>query len=100
MKSINTSLLEIFIPSENEPVSISDLSDHTLRSICHGWWASMNVGWMRFTAWNNSQHASWWWFYLHYGIEETAALALYVSFDIKFFTISQNMGLAQWGNNW
>ena len=33
-------------------------------------------------------------------LKRPAALASYVLFVIKFFTIYQNMGLAQWGNTW
>jgi len=43
-KSLNTSLLEVMISSNNERVSIRDLSDLTSQIIFHAWWASMNVG--------------------------------------------------------
>jgi hypothetical protein len=71
-KSLNTSLLEVVIASKNEQVFIRDLSHHTLQIICDAWWASMNVGSTRPTAWNNSRHAPSWRFYLHCAIEESS----------------------------
>jgi len=72
-KSLNTSLLEVIISSENECVFICDLSDLTLQIIFDAWWASMNVGSKRPIAWNDSRHAALWWFYLHCGIEKTGS---------------------------
>jgi len=72
-KSRNTSLLEVMISSKDERVLIRDLSDLTLQTLFDTWWASMNVGSKRPTAWNNSTHASSWRFYLHCGIEETGS---------------------------
>jgi len=59
------------ISSKNERVCIRDLSDLALQIIFNAWWASMNVGWKRPIAWNNSRHAPPWRFYLHCGIEES-----------------------------
>ena len=70
-KSLNTSLLEVMISSENKPVFIRDLSDLTLAIIFDAWWASMNVGSKRPIASNNPRHAPSWRFYLHCGIEGT-----------------------------
>jgi len=72
-KSLNTSLLEVMISSENECVFICDLSDLTLQIFFDAWWASMNKGSKRPIAWNDSRHAAWWRFYLHCGIEETGS---------------------------
>ena len=72
-QSLNTSLLEVRICSNNERVFIRDLSDLTLQIIFDAWWASMNVGSKRPIAWNNSRHAPSWRFYLHCGIEETGS---------------------------
>jgi len=40
LKSSNTSLLEVIIPSKDEHVSIRDLSDLTLQTIFDAYWAS------------------------------------------------------------
>jgi len=72
-QSLNTSLLEVMISSKNERVFIRDLSDLTLQIIFHAWWASMNIGSKRPTAWNNSRHAPSWRFYLHCGMAENSS---------------------------
>jgi len=59
--------------SKNKPVFIRNLSDLPLQIIFDDWWASMNVGWKRPIAWNNSSDAPSWRFYLHCGIEETGS---------------------------
>jgi hypothetical protein len=58
--SLNTSLLEAMISSNNERVFIHDLSNLTLQIIFNAWWASMNVGLKQPIAWNNSRHAPSW----------------------------------------
>jgi len=70
-KSLNTSLLEVMISSNNERVFDCDLSHFTLQIVCDACWASMNVGSKRPIAWNDSRHAPSWPFYLHCGIVET-----------------------------
>jgi len=72
-QSMNTSLLEVMIYSENEPVIIRDLSDLTLTIIFDAWWVSMNVGSKRPVAGSNPEHAPLWRFYLHCRIEETGS---------------------------
>jgi len=72
-QSLNTSLLEVMIHSNNERVVIRDLSDRTLQIIFDAWWAPMNVGSKLPIAWKNSRHAPSWRFYLHCGIEETGS---------------------------
>jgi len=69
-KSLNTFLLEVMISSTNEGGFIRVLSDNTLQIIFDAWWASMNVGWKRPIACNNSRYAPSWRFYSHCGIEE------------------------------
>ena len=71
--SLNTSLLEVMIPSKTECVFICDLSNLTLQILIHAWWASMNDGSKRPIAWNNSRHGPSWRFYLHCGIEATGS---------------------------
>ena len=73
LKSLNTSLHEVMISTENERVLIRDLSDLSSQIMFDAWWASMNVDSKRPIAWNNSRHAPFWWFYLHCGIEETGS---------------------------
>jgi len=75
-QSINTSLLEVKISSKNESVCIRHLSNLTLPTIFHAWWASMNIGSKRRIAWSNSGHAPLWHFYLHRRIEETGIPAI------------------------
>jgi len=70
-KSLNTSLLEVMIPSKNERVFIHNLSDLTLQIIFDTSRASINVGSKRPITWNASRHAPSWRFYLHSGIEES-----------------------------
>jgi hypothetical protein len=72
-QSLNTSLLEVMISSKNERLFIRDLIDLTLHIIFDAWWASMNAGSKRPTAWKHSRHAPSWRFYLHCGIEETGS---------------------------
>jgi len=72
-QSLNTSLLEVMISCKNDRVFIRDLSDLTLQIIFDAWWVSMNVGSKRPMAWNDSEHAPSWRFYLHCGIEETGS---------------------------
>jgi len=72
-KCLYTSLLKVMISSTNKRVSIHDLSDLTLRIIFNAWWALMNVDSKRPMACNNSRHAPSWWFYLHWGTEETVS---------------------------
>jgi len=72
-QSLNTSLLEVMISSNNECVFIRDLSDLTLQIIFDAWWASLNVDSKRPIAWQNSRHAPSWRFYVHCGIEETGS---------------------------
>jgi len=68
---LNTSLLDVMIPSKNECFFIRDLSNLTLQIIFDAWWASMNVGLNRPIAWNNSRYAPSWRFYVHCITEET-----------------------------
>jgi len=72
-KSLNTSLLEVMISSNNERVFICDLNDLTLQIIFDGWWASMNVGLKCSIACKNSRYVPSWRFYLHSGIEQTCS---------------------------
>jgi hypothetical protein len=72
-KSLNTSLLEVMISSQNQLVFIRDVSDLTLQIAFDTRWTSMNVGSKRPIAWNHSRHAPSWRFYLHCGIEETGS---------------------------
>jgi len=72
-QSLNTSLLEVMIPSKTERVCIPDLSDLTLQIIFDAWWASMDEGSKRPIAGNMSRHAQSWRFWLHRGIEETSS---------------------------
>jgi hypothetical protein len=73
IKSMNTSLLEVMISSNNEHVFIRDLSDVTLQIIFDARWVSMNVGSTRPIVWNASSHAPLWRFYLHCGIEKSGS---------------------------
>ena len=75
-KSLNTSLLEVIIPSKNERVFIHNLSDLTLQIISNAWWASMNDGSKQHITSNNSTHAPLWRFYWQCGIEETGSPAI------------------------
>jgi hypothetical protein len=59
-KSLNTSLLEVMISSNNKHVFIRDLRDITLQIFFDAWWASMNIGSKQPIAWNNSRHAPSW----------------------------------------
>jgi hypothetical protein len=72
-QSVNTSLLEVLISSQNEQVFVRDLSNLALQIIIDTWWASINVGSKRPISWNKSRHAPCWQFYLHCGIEETGS---------------------------
>jgi len=72
-KSLNTSLPEVMISSNNELVFIRDSSDLTLQIIFDAWWASMNVDSKWTIAWKKSRHVPSWRFYLHCGIEETGS---------------------------
>jgi len=72
-KSLNTSLVEVVIPSKNECVFICDLSDLTSQIMFDAWSASMNVDSKRAIAWNDSRLPPLWWFCLHCGIEETGS---------------------------
>jgi len=72
-KSLNTSLLEVMMSSNNGRGSIRDLSDLTLQIIFDAWWASMDEGSKRPIAWNNSRHAPPWRFYLYCGIDGTGS---------------------------
>jgi hypothetical protein len=72
-QSLNTSLLEVMISSNHEPVFIRDLSDLTLQINFNVWWASMNVDSKRPIAWKNSRHVSSWRFNLHCGTEENGS---------------------------
>jgi len=69
-KSLNSSLFEVMISSNNECVFIRDLGDLTFQIVFDAWWASINVGSKRPIAWNDSRHALSWLFYLHCGIGE------------------------------
>jgi len=70
-KSLNISLLEVVIASENEHVFIRDVRDLTLQIIFDAWWALIDADLKGPIAWKNSRHAPWWQFHLHCGIEET-----------------------------
>jgi len=70
-QSINTSMLEVVISSNNECVFICNLSDLTLQIIFDAWKGSMNVGSKCPIAWTNSKHVPFWRVYLHWRIEET-----------------------------
>jgi len=72
-ESLNTSLLEVMITSNNELVFILDLSDLTLQMIFNAWWVSMNVDWKGPNAWYSSRHAPSWWFNFHCRFEETGS---------------------------
>jgi hypothetical protein len=71
-QSLNSSLQQVMISSQNERVLIRDLGDRILDIIFAGCWASMNVCSQRPDAWNHSRHAPSWRLYLHCGIEETS----------------------------
>ena len=71
--SLNSSLLEVVISSKNNCVSIRDLRDLTWKIIFDAWCASMNVGWKRPIAWNDSSHTPSWRFHLRCGIDETGS---------------------------
>jgi len=73
LQSLNKSLLQVVISSKNKRVFIRDLSDLTLQIIFDAWWASMNIGSKRPTAWNNSRHVPLWRFYLHCGMAENGS---------------------------
>jgi len=75
-KSLNTSLLEVMISSNDVRLFIRDLSDLTFQIIFDAWRASMNVGSKRPIAWNHCIHVPSWRFYLHCGIKETGSLAI------------------------
>jgi len=70
-KSLNTSLLEVLISSNNEHVFLCDLSDLTIHIVFDAWWATINASSKRPMAWNNFRHAPLWRFYLHCRIEGT-----------------------------
>jgi hypothetical protein len=59
--------------SENKPVFISELSEHTVKIIFDAGWASMNVASQRPIGLHHSRPAFWGRFYLHCGIEETGS---------------------------
>jgi hypothetical protein len=61
------------ISSKKEHIYIRDLTDLTLPTIFHGWWASMNAGPRRRIGWKNSSHAPSGRFYLHHRIEVTGS---------------------------
>jgi len=75
-KSLNISVLEVMFSAKNKRVFIHDLSNLTIQVIFNAWWASMNVGWKRHIARNNSRHAPSWRFCLHCGIEETGSYGI------------------------
>ena len=75
-KSLNTVFFEVMISSKNERVCICDLSNLTLQIIFDTWWHSINVDLKRPIGWNNSRHATSWWFYLQCGIVETGSPAI------------------------
>ena len=75
-KSLNTSLLEVVIPSQNDCIFIRDVSDYTLPIIFDARWASMNVSWKRLIAWNDSRQAPLWRFNLNCWIEDTGRPAI------------------------
>ena len=75
-KSLNTSMLEVMISSNNQHVFIRDFSDRTSQTILHAWWVSMNVDSKRPITWDDSGHAPSQRFYLHCGIEETSSLGI------------------------
>jgi len=72
-QSLNTSMVEVMIPSRNKRVFIRDLSDLTFRIVFDVWWASMNIDLKRSIAWNNVRHASLRRFHLQCWIEETGS---------------------------
>jgi len=72
-KSLNTSLLEVTISSQEERVIIGDLGHLTFQLIFDAWWDSMNSGSKRSIASHNSGEAPSWWLYLHCGFEETGS---------------------------
>jgi len=98
-KSLNTSLLEVMISSNNESVFIHDWSDHTWLIILDDWWASMNVGSKRPIAWNNSRHAPSWQFYLHCGIEETGSPGIICIVCHKVLRHPSEDGTSSMGNH-
>ena len=59
-RSLNTSLLEVMISSNNAPVVVHHLSDLTLQIIFDACWALMNEGSKWPIGWNNSRHAQSW----------------------------------------
>jgi len=72
-QSMNTSLLEVMISSNNEYVFIRELSDLTLQSIFDAGWCSMKVGSRRPIAWSYSSHAPSWRLNLHCDIRGTGS---------------------------
>jgi len=73
LQSLNTSLLEVMISSNNECVFIRDLSVLPLQILFDAWCASMNDSSKGPIAWNSSKHEASWRFYLHCEIEDTGS---------------------------
>jgi hypothetical protein len=72
-QSLNTSLREVVISSNNKHVFIRDLNNHSLQIIFDASWASMNLGPQLPITWNNSRQVPLWRFYVQCGIEETSS---------------------------
>jgi len=70
-KSLNISMFEVMISSNNERVLIHDWSKLTFQKILDAWWASMNEDSKSPIDWNNYRLAPSWRFYLQCGIEKT-----------------------------
>jgi hypothetical protein len=68
---LNSSLLDIIIPSKKNHIFIRNLCDVTLKIIFNAWWRSMNVGSRCPISSNYSRHAPSWGLNLDHGIEET-----------------------------
>jgi len=75
-KSLNTSLHEIMISFKNDRFLIRHESDRTVKIIFDAWWALINVDLKRPIAWNQSQYAPSWQFYLHCRTEQTGRIGI------------------------
>jgi hypothetical protein len=98
-QSLNTSLLEVMISSQNEPAFIRDLSDLTFQIIFDARLASMNVGSKLYIPWKNSRYAPSWRLFLHCGIEETGSLGIICIVCHPVLRHPTEHGTSSMGNN-